>query len=70
MEDFEVVPVGTKAHIAELEEKIRGLELKVEGLTEALNSMYLQLGDEDKIAALEDEVGYLRDCLMQLDYSS
>lgn len=51
MEDFEVVPVGTKAHIAELEEKIRGLELKVEELNEALNRMYLRLYDEDDFYA-------------------
>lgn len=47
MEDFEVVSVGTKAHLVELEEKIRGLELKVEELNEALNRMYLHLHDED-----------------------
>lgn len=52
MEAFEAVPVGTKAHIAELEQKIRELELEVEGLNEALNHMYLHLHDEDDLPAL------------------
>lgn len=39
MEDFEVVPVGTKAHIAELEEKIKGLEEKIETLEDDIGYM-------------------------------
>lgn len=44
MEDFEVVPVGTKAHINELEEKIKKIEERLKYIESDIGFLVKLLG--------------------------